>query len=93
MQQSKSNEKKHSSNQIEHRKVKPSKSKTSDKTLPVIFASAPLQSNFIQVIILGKTINTLVDTGSSLSCIQKSFLNSLDQEFVTYGTSEFKGQF
>ena len=81
--------KKSNSNQIKHRKVK-STSKVSDKTLPVIFASAPLQSNFIQVSILGKTINTLVDTGSSLSCIQKSLLNSLDQKFVTYGTSEFK---
>ena len=89
VKQGKFDEKKSNSNQIKHRKVK-STSKVSDKTLPVIFASAPLQSNFIQVSILGKTINTLVDTGSSLSCIQKSLLNSLDQEFVTYGTSEFK---
>lgn len=82
---------KHNSNQTsEQQRSKVSKSKECEKPLPVIFASAPLQSNFVQVSILGKTINTLVDTGSSLSCIQKSLLNTIDQDFVIYGSSEYR---
>ena len=54
------------------------------------FLSTPLQSSYINVSILGKTINTLVDTGSNLSCIQKSLLDSLDQDFISYGASEYE---
>ena len=69
--------------------IKPPKIKRNNKTLPVIFASTPLQGNFVNVSILGKNVNTLVDTGSSLSCIEKSLLDSLDQDFVIYGSSEY----
>lgn len=61
-----------------------------NESFPIIFASTPLKNNFIEVSILGKTINTLVDTGSSLSCIQKSLLNELDQDFIMHGKSEFR---
>ena len=61
-----------------------------NKDLPVILASTPLNNNFIQVSILGKTINTLVDTGSSLSCIKQSLLNALDQDFIVYGKTDYR---
>ena len=73
-----------------NRKLKNHKSKKENKPIPVIFATTPLQGNFIDVLILGKTINTLVDTGSSLSCIHKSLLESLDQDFITYGKSDYR---
>ena len=65
-------------------------SKKSKKPIPAIFSSTPLQGSYINVSVLGKTINTLVDTGSNLSCIQKSLLDSLDQDFISYGTSEYE---
>ena len=61
-----------------------------NKELPLIFASAPLNNNFIKVSILGKSINCLVDTGSTLSCIQKSLLDTIDKDFIMYGKSEYK---
>ena len=73
-----------------NRKFKNHKSRKENKPIPVIFATTPLQGNFIDVLILGKTINTLVDTGSSLSCIQKSLLESLDQDFIIYGRSDYR---
>ena len=63
---------------------------TKNKELPTIFASTPLNNNFITASILGKTINCLVDTGSTLSCIQKSLLDTIDQDFVMYGKSNYK---
>ena len=73
----------------ENRRFKSTR-KINNASLPVIFASAPLQSNFVKVSILGKSIDTLVDTGSSLSCIQKSLLDTFDQDFVIYGPSQYK---
>ena len=69
----------------------PSKVKFSEnKEVPTIFASAPLNNNFIKVSILGKTINCLVDTGSTLSCVQKSLLDTIDKDFIMYGKSDYR---
>ena len=61
-----------------------------NKELPTILASTPLENNFIKTTILGKTINCLVDTGYTLSCIKKSLLDTIDQDFIMYGKSDFK---
>ena len=68
-----------------HNKMSAKQRLHGNRDLPVIFASAPLNNNFIEVSILGKKINTLVDTGSSLSCIKQSLLNTLEQDFISYG--------
>ena len=76
---------------IEQNRSKSSKVKLSkNKELPTIFASTPLNNNFIKASILGKTINCLVDTGSSLSCVQKSLLDTIDQDFIMYGKSDYR---
>ena len=73
-----------------HNKMSAKQRLRGNRDLPVIFASAPLNNNFIEVSILGKKINTLVDTGSSLSCIKQSLLNTLDQDFISYDKSEYR---
>ena len=87
-----------SSLKTKHTRQKPFKSENSsskpkklkNNELPLIFASAPLNSNFIRVSILGKQIKCLVDTGSTLSCIQKSLLDTIDSDFIMYGKSDYK---
>ena len=76
-----------SQNQAKKNKTKKKQHK---KQIPNMFTSTPLQGSYINVKILGKTVNTLVDTGSNLSCIQKSLLDSLDQDFIVYGSSEYE---
>ena len=78
------------SQKSEKKKRFKSTQKTNNDSLSVIFVSAPLQSNFVKISMLGKSIDTLVDTGSSLSCIQKSLLNTFDQDLVIYGPSQYK---
>ena len=87
------NEAKNSKSQKEQKLIKETSSKvkpSKHKDLPTIFASTPLNNNFIKVSILGETINCLVDTGSTLSCIQKSLLDTIDQDFVMYGKSNYR---
>ena len=53
-------------------------------------ASSSLDNNFIKATILDKTINCLVYTGSTLSCIKKSLLDTIVQHLIMYRKSDFK---